>query len=183
MMFITSETQQNSRYIDLQHLVVVKEAQIHQHQIVVCSVMVLQQQTAVSTGLKFELHGPMALASWAAPVSVCDMSQHCSTAVMGLLHDNNSMHAVVWPSQSVMGLQHDSNSMYAAVHPSQVKNSFHSKFAAWILRELCWGPLLPWYWIYFVHWTLMSKGRVDSSINLSCVQPSIHRKGSGKNQE
>ena len=110
MMFITSRTQQNSRYIDLQHLVVVKEVQIHQHQIVVCSVMVLQQQTAVSTGLKFELHGPMALASWAAPVSVCDMSQHCSTAVMGLLHDNNSMHAVV--------------------HPSQVKNSFHSKFAA-----------------------------------------------------
>ena len=70
MMFITSETQQNSRYIDLQHLVVVKEAQIHQHQIVVCSVMVLQQQTAVSTGLKFELHGPMALASWAASTSV-----------------------------------------------------------------------------------------------------------------
>ena len=93
MMFITSETQQNSRYIDLQHLVVVKEAQIHQHQIVVCSVMVLQQQTAVSTGLKFELHCPMALASWAAPVSVCDMSQHCSTAVMGLLHDSSSMHA------------------------------------------------------------------------------------------
>ena len=70
MMFITSETQQNSRYIDLQHLVVVKEAQIHQHQIVVCSVMVLQQQTAVSTGLKFELHGPMALASCAARASV-----------------------------------------------------------------------------------------------------------------
>ena len=70
MMFITSETQQNSRYIDLQHLVVVKEAQIHQHQIVVCSVMVLQQQTAASTGLKFELHGPMALASWAASTNV-----------------------------------------------------------------------------------------------------------------
>ena len=70
MMFITSETQQNSRYIDLQHLVVVKEAQIHQHQIVVCSVMVLQQQTAVSTGLKFELRGPMALASCAARASV-----------------------------------------------------------------------------------------------------------------
>ena len=98
MMLITSKTLHNSRYIDLQHLVVVKEAQIHQ--IVVCSVMVLQQQTAVSTGLKFELHGPMALASWAAPVSVCDMSQHCSTAVMGLLHDSNSMHAAVHHSQS-----------------------------------------------------------------------------------
>ena len=71
MMFITYKTQQNSRYIDLQHLVVVfKEVQIHQHQIVVCSVMVLQQQTAVSTGLKFELHGPMALASCAARASV-----------------------------------------------------------------------------------------------------------------
>ena len=101
MMFITSRTQQNSRYRDLQHLVVVNEAQILvYHQIVVCSVMVLQQQTAVSTGLKFELHGPMALASWAAPVSVCDMSQHCSTAVMGLLHDSNSMYAAVHPSQA-----------------------------------------------------------------------------------
>ena len=94
MMLITSKTLHNSRYIDLQHLVVVKEVQIHQHQIVVCSVMVLQQQTAVSTGLKFELHCPMALASWVAPVSVCDMSQHCSTAVMGLQHDSSTPKSV-----------------------------------------------------------------------------------------